>query len=248
MTNFKLTALAALLGVGIAGCLPATVLTVDGKSEIFGAGQAAPPDFMGLLPPSFAFTAGAGQTLTFNSVTGLVSCGGGCSNVGPNGGTNQGGPSTGTNIGLTGSGLSQIQFNGMEFFLVAVFLDNTTPSGAGPASIGTYGAGGTISATAASYSPLIGQTFYVGTGNNNGGIGNGQQIYNVPATATRLFLGFADGVPLFNGQAGAYGDNTGSLVANFQISSAGAVPEPGTVALLAIGLAGLAFGRKRQLI
>lgn len=236
--SFKSIGLAAVLSLGAAGSLSASVL-IPGTAEIFSAGQASPFDSMGTLPVNaLTFAAGAGQTVSFTSVTGTVGCSATCPTNTADG-LNIGGAFTGTNISLANSGLSAIQFTGMEMFLVGVFLDSSTPSGSGPASIGDYGTGA-ISPLAASYSPLIGQTFFIGDGQGTAGT----QVFNVPVTATRLFLGFADGI-FFQGTPGAYGDNVGSLTANILLAS---TPEPSTMVLLALGFAGLALGRKKQLI
>jgi hypothetical protein len=135
-------------------------------------------------------------------------------------------------------------------FLVGVFLTGAPGSGVGlgsqVASIGDYGGGGALSATQGSYSPLVGQTFFIGDGLTGTGSGAIQQ-FTVPTGATRLFLGFAD-ASSFVGQAGMYSDNTGNLTVNLQIVPGGAVPEPGTIALFALGLAGLAIGRGKRVV
>src|SRR5258706_9012079 len=240
--NLRLIGFAGLLSLSLGGCLSAAIL-VPGTSEIFSAGQAAPID-SGTLPPSFAFAAGAGQTLTFSSVTGTVSCGADCaSGIGADGTTIAG--FTGTNIGCTTCGISSIQFIGRQMFLVGVFLDSASvPSGANPSPLPAYTDASVLGST---FSPGLNQVFFIGDGQGTGGT----QTFNVPTTAARLFLGFADGAPLF-GSAGllaianAYGDNTNSsLNATFAISQ---VPEPGTMALFALGFAAIAFGRKKQLI
>ena len=147
------------------------------------------------------------MVLTFNSVTGAVACGPvsvGCPTTGADGG-NFG--FAGTDISSPGSGLSAVQFTGRQMFLMGVFLTAATPSGAGPAAIVHSAA----SVLETDFFPLIGQTFFVGDGLGT----TGQQNFYVPAGATRLFLGFADGVPGFVGSPGAYGDNSGSLTVDF---------------------------------
>src|SRR6266481_4133724 len=98
--NVRLTGLAAILSLSLAcGCLSAAVLPVviPATSEIYSSGQAATSQG-GTLPPSFSFTAGGGQTISFSSVTGTVSCGGMCaSGIAPDGASIAG--MTGTNIG-----------------------------------------------------------------------------------------------------------------------------------------------------
>jgi hypothetical protein len=128
-------------------------------------------------------------------------------------------------------------------FLIGVFLGATLPASQ-VASIGDYGTGAVVSPTQAVYTPLVGQTFYIGDGmtGNQTGV---QQQFIVPVGATRLFLGFADAMS-FVGQAAMYNDNGGSLNVNLQIVPAAAsTPEPGSVALMAFGLAALLIGRRK---
>src|SRR5438552_1229345 len=203
--NFRLTGFAALLSLGLGGSLSAAVLSVASTSEIYSAGQAASSGG-GTLPASFAFTAGAGQTLTFSSVTGTVACGQGgmcASGIAPDGTSIAG--YTGTNIACTACGLSGIQFLGRQFFLVGAFLDAASvPSGANPAALPGYT---DASALGATFSPGLNQVFFIGDGQGAGGA----QTFNIPTLAARLFLGFADGTPLFGSAGtpalpGAYAD------------------------------------------
>jgi hypothetical protein len=69
------------------------------------------------------------------------------------------------------------------------------------------------------------------------------QTFNIPVTATRLFVGFAD-ADGFVGTPGYYNDNTGSISGNVNLSLAPA-PEPRTVLLMGLGFAGLVFLRRK---
>jgi hypothetical protein len=264
MTNLKLTTLAALLGLVIAGCLPASVLlTVNGNNNIFLAGQTPTASntpagcnsiAAGCLPQELDFVPVAGNVLTFQpapavfplpGITGGVSPCATCLMTTSGDGINELSQPPATNISSSGTTISGIQYTGDEMFLIGVFLGASLPA-TQVASIGDYGVGGSgITPTQVTYAPLVGQTFFVGDGLAGTGTGALQQFI-VPTGATRLFLGFADAM-FFNGQANMYNDNTGSLAVNLQIMPATVVgtPEPGTIALLALGLAALAAGRKR---
>ena len=61
-----------------------------------------------------------------------------------------------------------------------------------------------------SLSPRIGQTFFVGSGRG--------RSFRVPARATRLFVGFADGY-LYVGAPGWYGNNGGELTVTAELAS-----------------------------
>lgn len=225
--------LAAL--VTVAGCCALLALASDahtatlevaGQANIFGAGHATPPapggESPGILPPGHAFVASAGQVLTFASVSGTVSC---CySDLINYGTTGDGGLfATGDTDITSYGGISGIIHDSRTMFMVGVFLNDAEPVDPAPArmdfSPGATGDGFTAIA------PGIGQTFYIGDGLTGHGSGLTQQFL-VPATATRLYLGFADapdfGAP--SSGAGYYGDNVGQLYAIFDITKPVATP------------------------
>jgi hypothetical protein len=260
-SKLKMIGLAGLLSFGLAGVLSASVmLTPTGSTNIFLAGQTTGAGCATTGPgcaPSLStnaeldFLPVAGNVMTFqgpgialgSAVTGSTSPCPSCGTAGPDG-ANLGSASPATSInGGAGNNLSPIQYTGDEMFLIGVFLGASLP--ASPvASIGDYGAGGSLSASNATYSPLLGQTFFVGDGLTPGNV---IQQFVVPTGATRVFFGFADAMS-FVGAAGMFGDNSGSLNVNVQIepTSSGTAPEPGTLTLFALGFAGLLLGRKKS--
>src|SRR5260370_3290687 len=250
MKNFKLTGLAALLGLVVAGCLPASVVeTVFGYTNVFLAGQAptagCSTSSAGCAPTAAGnlgevdFIPVAGNVLNFGAGTGIT---GGvspcptCGSTTSGDGLNFGSAPPATSI-TSGNNISGIQFTGMEMFLIGVFLGPGLPA-APVASAGDFAAGAYFASPA--YTPLVGQAFFIGDGLTGTGTGT-VQTWIVPSGATRLFLGFAD-APSFIGMAYMYADNTGSLPFNLQI---GPAPEPGTVVLMIVGLAALMLGRKK---
>jgi hypothetical protein len=181
-----------------------STLIVSGAANVFSAGGAiAPGD--GISPPSVSFAAGPGKDLTFQSVTGTVSWGG--ATVGPNGGSPAPAGTDGTDLNSQ-AGISGIQDIGNIMFLVGVFLDDSVPSGTPPPWLDF-----SSNQNFTDISPLIGQTFFIGDG-LTGGM---PKVFHVPATATRLFLGFADGA-YFHGTPGLYGDNSGAITAMFTLT------------------------------
>jgi hypothetical protein len=234
---------AAQLMAGTQGA--ATTLTIPGTANIFGAGHAVAPapgggtpaaTAGGTLPPLFAFAAGPDQVLAFSTVTGLVGCCAGIPPNTPNGA--DGGTFIDSHTGISSfGGISGINHSHRTMFLVGVFLDGAEPTGAAPPVLSfSQPEDFTVSA------PALRQTFFIGDGRTD--TGSVIQQFLVPATATRLFLGFADGAAFGSPSApvapGQYGDNTGSLQATFEI-----VPEPRTGLLLGFALAALRWGGGR---
>ena len=129
-----------------------------------------------------------------------------------------------------------------------MFLGPDETSGIGPAKL-VYS---TASSNALVFSPLLAQVFFIGDGRADG---LAQQTFNVPTGATRLYFGFADGVPEFGSPSGpvnpsAYGDNTGSLNVNLDLNEVNQSivhnPEPSTIVLMGLGIAALTLLRRRK--
>ena len=194
------------VSVGVAG-----TLTIDARANIFGAGHATlprAPGGAGVLPPGITFAAAAGQALRFSSVTGLVSPENtGSFFNGPDGGVYRG--NIGTNI-TSLAGISGIIHANTNLFLVGVFLDNTEPTDPAPSLLGFRSP-----ENFATLDPQLRQTFFIGDGRTT--VGGIIQQFLVPAGATRLFLGFADG-DRFQGRPAFYDDNLGSLTATLSIA------------------------------
>lgn len=210
--------LACALAVAAAPAAAAT-LVVPAKANIFGAGHLVPPapgggsaaGPGGILPPVHTFAALDGQVLTFSGVAGAVSCCNAFTN-GPDGGPYASGTTDITSHG----GISGIVNDQHTMFLVGVFLDDAEPADPAPPRLDF--SAGALGESFAALAPRIGQVFYVGDGLTGTGSGATQAFF-VPATATRLFLGFADAKEFGNPTSppGSYGDNTGQLTAVFDI-------------------------------
>jgi len=256
--------------MGLSSGLFAAILNVSvpGTADIFAAGHNADGGSPGggtYAPQGVGFSAGAGQVITFGTgagnlgITGTTNCGAGAPcNFPPIAADGSSlvfsvGATDGTNISTAsvgGTGISGIVFTGREMFLVGVFLDNSVPSGFGP-----FADNYTSASTQLTFAPLLGQVFFIGdglTGTDAANTGSGStQTFQVPNTATRLFLGFVDSFNNFSttagGSPGAYGDNTGALSVN--INTAGlivaGVPEPSTIMLMGLGMIGLALLRRK---
>ena len=80
--------------------------------------------------------------------------------------------------------------------LIGVFLDATQPDLAGPAPASlTFASAAELSY--ATLSPGLRQPFFIGDGLTGTGAG-ARQVVNIPAGATRLYLGTMDGFGWFN--------------------------------------------------
>jgi hypothetical protein len=142
---------------------------------------------------ALTFIAADNQTFTF-SASGLVGCCG-YADIGPDG---QRGNS---NINSLQS-ISGFRAPG-QLPLVGVFT-NGNPQGTPPHHY-NYKRGFRVK----KFSPRLNQVFFIGDGLTRTGKG-AIQTFNVPATATELWLGFADAAD-FGGPPGQYADNPGSL-------------------------------------
>lgn len=101
-------------------------------------------------------------------------------------------------------------YEGPQASLVGLFLDDQPPTGSAPNALKYQGEEATAALSDASYSPALGQLFFIGDGLT--GVETGDpQTFVAPAGATRLYLGFADGYD-FAGAPGCYGDNSGAFM------------------------------------
>jgi hypothetical protein len=242
MRNVFLVVVVVLM-VGLIAPASAAVITIDAQSNLWVAGQATAPGG-GETPPYISFTAGDVLWVQFDNVAGTASCGGPtsalCTATSGDGQIYIGG---GTNIAAPGnSGLSGFDYIGRVMFLIGVFLTDSPPSGANPADFLIYT---DALANGPSFSPALGQVFFIGDGQGSSGV----QLFVPPSGATRLYLGFADGVPLFGSantpaSPGAYADNSGQMVGTYDLVTP--IPEPGSVFLLGLGVAALALLRRRR--
>jgi len=225
--------------------------TIEATANIFGSGNAGSPTPApgggggGTAAPGFAISPGTGRVLTFQSVTGMVSLTPGYS-VLPDGLQTDGTPPFGASTNITSyQGISGISLDLGSGFLIGVFVSAATPSDPAPTSLGftNNGTGGLIDTGFSTLSPALDQTFFIGDGLTGFGTGATQQ-FNVPDSATQLFLGFADGYG-YSGAPGQYQDNSGAFVASFEFSPD--VPEPSNLIMLTLPIIGmLVYLRRRR--
>jgi hypothetical protein len=174
----------------------------------------------GIAPAIYTFPARPFQTLTFSSVSGSWTCAGGVAEYGADGTTtgpcfHAGGQKINSPTGpFSGYGLTDF-VGGMA----GVFLEDNLPSSAAPPLrfyVSDNSQGGTRT-DFKSLNPKIGQVFFIGDGLTGTGIGS-IQVFQVPPTATNLYLGYVDSCSQ-PGPAtpGCYSDNAGALTVIFRI-------------------------------
>jgi hypothetical protein len=176
---------------------------VAAQANIFGAGHREAPapagGGPGSMPPVWSLPAGSRRIVTFPAVSGRVNPI--VDSVDYNGASGDHlGPTDVTSLG----GISGIVHRRNGMFLVGVFLGEGAPSQPAPARLNFTGR-----ERFSSLSPRLGQTFLVGDGRG--------RAYRVPARATRLYLGFADGY-LYQGEPGWYGNNAGHLTVRVRVT------------------------------
>ena len=203
---------------------------IDARSNLFGAGRSSVPDpggqGGGVLPLGFGLSPGANRVLRIDSVTGAVSYNNTVGDLnrgqfnGPDGGyvdyppANTDGFNTDINSygGISGLRLIEaVSANRRVMFLAGVFLNDTEPSGAAPARLDFSSTA--LGTNFASLSPSLNQAFFIGDGLTGTGSGS-RQLFFIPDTATRLFLGFIDGAD-FQGDPTFYSNNDGSFTVSF---------------------------------
>lgn len=222
---------------GLAAAAHADPVVVPGTSNIFGAGHTLAPDpgsyGPGTLPPMIDLFLAPSRTITFDTVTGSVSC---LPVLGWNGA--DGGPyATGNTDILSYGGISGIIHDHATMFLVGVFTNGQTPPAAAPARLNV-----TTTTSNAVFTPLLFQSFFIGDGKTGTGSG-AVQIFHVPDGATQLYLGFEDAYGFGNptDYPGSYNDNAGFLTVNFTL-----VPSPGALGLGACSSCLLLRRRRRS--
>ncbi len=176
----------------------AAKVTIDGRSDVYSSGSGTADQNRGGVLPTRVTLAPGGQVITFDRVVGKAGCMADAS-FGPDGGDCAGGY---TDL-YTAGNISGIVAHERTLFMVGVFLGGGT-SGAPDRLDFSAGAMGI---DFDELSPQLQQVFFIGDGFTAGGA---QQRFVIPQGATDLYLGYADGYS-FQGDPGAYGDNTGGL-------------------------------------
>ncbi len=170
--------------------------TVPARANIYGAGRAQPPapgyGGAGVLPPGWGLPGGENRVITVPRAAGRVK---------PIEDVPAANGPAGDGIGATDvepyGGISGIAHRHNGMFLVGVFLSEDPPGKPAPPSLDFTKREGSHS-----IAPRIAQTFLIGDGRG--------RAFQVPAQATRLYLGFADGF-LYQGPPGWYDNNVGEL-------------------------------------
>jgi Ca2+-binding RTX toxin-like protein len=185
-------------------------IVVDGRSNLFGAGLESPPGIApGISPRSVAIPPNT-SFIEFSSVTGAVSFDADVPGTrpyfGPDGAAySPRGSSPSTNINSAG-GISGLKHS-INTFLAGVFLTDSPPASPPPQILDFSG-----NVDFLSLSPKLQQTFSIGDGRTSNG---DLQRFEVPAGATRLFLGMVDGydsaTDTISGNPGVYDDNGGAF-------------------------------------
>jgi hypothetical protein len=179
--------------------------TVSAQANIFGAGRDELPPSpggggSGVRPPVWRLPQGSDRMVTVPSVTGQVT-----PIVGNAGWNGPDGDGVGATDVYSWHGISGIVHRRNGMFLVGVFLGDGPPKGDAPRRLNF-----TKRERFESLAPRIGQTFLIGDGRGHS--------YAVPADASRLYLGFADGY-YYTGNPGWYGNNDGKLSATVEMTS-----------------------------
>lgn len=209
------------LDVFPAGQVVITNISIPGKAEIHGAGNAGLPDAGGGVAPVLVNLPVNAMIVTLSNVSDTITLNGGGGRNNADGVVVSGGGYPAWSYASAFGGISGIKTPGAGS-LVGVFEPTNGPVVSPPAELDFT----VIGTNFTSLAPTLFQTFYLGDGRVANGAGAVQTFY-VPQGATRLFLGVHD-AGSFNGSPGGYGDNSGSFSASVLVT----VPFPQITALM----------------
>jgi hypothetical protein len=126
-------------------------------------------------------------------------------------------------------GLSGFNITDFDDALAGVFLEDTLPLSPPPA-LRFYASDGSQGGTKINFqtlSPAIGQLFFIGDGRAGFNEPSRRiQLFNVPPTATHLYLGYLDTCGGGPGLPNCYSDNAGAVTAHFTIYGGNGIDLP----------------------
>jgi hypothetical protein len=209
-----LTALQLSLMLAVSAMAQGTLeqLPVSARMDIYRAGG-YDDGSNGIDPVVYRFLPKSGQVLIFSAVTGEWS--GETGYNGPDGVTGESEQQIITNPTGTFAGITT---DGVWGAMVGMFLGDGLPVVAPPPLTFTANSTeGGIPTNFRSLTPQIGEVFFIGDGLTGTGTGK-YQLFRVPPTATRLFLGYLDSCTRPGPDApGCYSDNSGTLSTYFAL-------------------------------